>query len=538
MEKYKLETKQAIKDFIDDFNGIFPGLISEEELLRRINQNMDKDIIFDATLGENIAGQYKNKQILISKDVVDVRKVLFHEFIHVITECDFVRGFEYHNFIEGLTTLAEEAYVKYKKIDMKCRRHVNGYIPTFVRQLNFIKNNKLLEMFLTNPSEIYKVLHPEVLKFDCHVGHSDKDYRSYFNRIARKNEGIVHMANSGCTDDIINGSIGDLESDVVKQYHVSVHIKECKFDSKKFLDLYKMQLQPNLSDYLEVLILLRREGSITDKDILECGKLGLFYLLNNSDEFDLSKLNIDEDDLDESELNFLASKLFGFYDIVYNHGDILESYDDGDFESFLDKLFEEEGEYIDRLPIYRDLVKEVIRGNLDLEKVYNSRIRRSEFPKGTSRTADYLLDKPKKGIDLLHALLCGGLKGIPTYVLESDEGIDLVYNNDMFYYPMDIVTIEEIIRNSGISNSDNLINILKNFSEQEILVCSEFDCDLEYFHEFPFKIYLFDGAFLTRVVLRDKVESIECLFKQVGFMEDGRNLFEKNTKDKFKLKRD
>ena len=534
MDRYNLETKQAIKDFIEDFMGIFPGLLSEEELLRRITSNMHKNIVFDATLGENIAGQYKENQVFVSKDTKDVRKVLFHEFIHVITDCLFVREFEYHNFIEGLTTLAEEKYVEYKKIDMKRRRHVNGYIPTFVRQINFVKNNRLLEMFLTNPSDIYKLFHPEVMKFDCPVGHSDKDHKVFFGRLARKNESIVHMARAGCTDDIINGNIADLESDIVTQYHVSVHIGEEKFNSKKFLDLYKMQLQPNLSTYLDVLKLLRREGSICDQDILDCGKLGLFYLLNDSKKFDVSEMDIDVDDLDDSELNWVASKMFGFYDLVYNHSDILGDYEGDDVETFLDLLFEEEREYEDRLPIYRDLAKEVIRGNLDLEKVKDSRIRRSELSKGTSRTSDYLLDKPKNAADLLQMVL--GTNYSPTYILESDNGIDLVYNNDLFYYPMDIVSIEEIINKSEVSNKEALINIVRGFSEQQMLVCSEFDCDLEYFGEYPFKIYLFDGAFLTRVGLENKEKSIECNFKQISFMEDGRKLFEVDVKEKFKGK--
>ena len=534
MDKYNLETRNAINDFIEDFMGIFPGLLSKEELLRRITSNMHKNIDFKATLGENIAGQYKDNQVLVSKDTVDVRKVLFHEFIHVITDCLYVREFEYHNFIEGLTTLAEEKYVEYKKIDMKKRRHVNGYIPTFVRQINFVKDNRLLEMFLTNPSDIYKLFHPEVMKFDCPVGHTDKDYKVFFGRLARKNESIVHMARAGCTDDIINGNISDLESDILKQYHISVHIGETKFDSKKFLELYKMQLQPNLGDYLEVLILLRREGTISDQDILDCGKIGLFYLLNESKDFNVLDLNIDVEELDDSELNWVAGKLFGFYDIIYNHSDFLDEFNGDNVDDFLDRLFEEEAEFQERLPIYRDLVKEVLRGNLDLENVKNSRIRRSELSKGTSRTSDYLLDKPKNAADLLQMVL--GTNYSPTYILESDNGIDLVYNNDLFYYPMDIVSIEEIINKSDVSNKEALINIVRGFSEQQMLVCSEFDCDLEYFGEYPFKIYLFDGAFLTRVGLENKEKSIECNFKQISFMEDGRKLFEVDVKEKFKGK--
>lgn len=535
MDKYNLETREAIKNFIDDFMGIFPGLLSEEELLRRITSNMHKNIDFKATLGENIAGQYKDNQVLVSKDTIDVRKVLFHEFIHVITDCLYVREFEYHNFIEGLTTLAEEKYVEYKKIDMKKRRHVNGYIPTFVRQINFVKDNRLLEMFLTNPSDIYKLFHPEVMKFDCPVGHSDKDYRVFFNRIARKNESIVHMARAGCTDDIINGNISDLESDILKQYHISVHIGETKFDSKKFLELYKMQLQPNLGDYLEVLILLRREGTISDQDILDCGKIGLFYLLNESKDFNILDLNIDVEELDDSELNWVAGKLFGFYDIIYNHSDFLDEFNGDNVDDFLDRLFEEEAEFQERLPIYRDLVKEVLRGNLDLENVKNSRIRRSGYSKETSRTADYLLDKPKSAADLLKMVL-GGIDVIPTYVLESDDGIDLVYNNDMFYYPLDIVTIMGIMDVYKFRNKEYLMNVFRNFSDQQILVCSEFDCDLEYFDEYPFKIYLFDGAILTRVGFENKDESIECKFKEVEFMEDGRSLFTRDLKDKLIVK--
>ena len=535
MDKYNLETRNAINDFIEDFMGIFPGLLSKEELIRRITSNMHKNIDFSAILGENIAGQYRDNQVLVSKDTVDVRKVLFHEFIHVITDCLYVREFEYHNFIEGLTTLAEEKYVEYKKIDMKKRRHVNGYIPTFVRQINFVKDNRLLEMFLTNPSDIYKLFHPEVMKFDCPVGHTDKDYKVFFGRLARKNESIVHMARAGCTDDIINGNISDLESDILKQYHISVHIGETKFDSKKFLELYKMQLQPNLGDYLEVLMLLRREGTISDQDILDCGKIGLFYLLNESKEFNILDLNIDAEELDDSELNWVASKIFGFYDIMYNHSEFLDEFNGDNIDEFLDRLFEEEAEFREKLPIYRDLVKEVIRGNIDLENVKNSRLRRSGYSKETSRTADYLLDKPKGAADLLKMVL-GGMNAIPTYVLESEDGIDLVYNNDMFYYPLDIVTIEGIIDVYKFRNKEALINIFKKLSEHQLLVCSEFDCDLEYFDDYPFKIYLFDGANLTRVCFENKIDSVECKFKQVEFMEDGRSLFTGDLKDKLIVK--
>ena len=106
----------------------------------------------------------------------------------------------------------------------------------------------------------------------------------------------------------------------------------------------------------------------------------------------------------------------------------------------------------------------------------------------------------------------------------------------MFYYPLDIVTIMGIMDVYKFRNKESLMNVFRNFSDQQILVCSEFDCDLEYFDEYPFKIYLFDGAFLTRVGLENKEKSIECNFKQISFMEDGRKLFEVDVKEKFKGK--
>ncbi len=538
MEKYNLETISAINDFIEDFIGVFPGLLSEEELRRRINANMTKNIEFGVDLGERISGQYKDSQVLVSKNADNVRKVLFHEFIHVITHCTFTETFKYHNFIEGLTTLAEEMYVKYKNIDMKDRKHVNGYIPTFVRELNFVKEGKFLETFLVNPSEIYKLFHPEVMKFDCPIGHEDKDYVTYFERMARKNESIVHMAKAGCTDDIINTNISDLESDILKQYHISVHIGEVKFSSRKFVELYNMQLQPNLGEYLEVLRLLRRENTISDEDVLGCGKLGLFYLVNEFQSFDFKHLEIEVDELSENELNWIASKIFGFYDIVYNHSDIIGDLGllDGE-EVDIDKIFEEQGAYEERLPIYRDLVKEVLRGNLNLDRVKDSKIKRTKYAKETSHTADYLLDKPKSAENKLLEMIFGGPANYkPTYTLESDNGVDLVYDTELFYYPIDIVTLEEIVRSSGISNMKQLLTIINGFSEQQILVCSEFKFDLEYFEDYPFKMYLFDGAILSRVGLESKGENVDINFKQVSFVEEGRSLFEKGEKDKFLVK--
>ena len=138
LSKYDERTQVAIKEFVSDFLNIFPGLLTEEELLRRINDNLET-IVFEADLDNNISGRYVDRKILINKKIVDKSQTLFHEFIHVITYGKSLKNLKHKNFIEGLTTLAEEKYVKFKKIKLpRAKRNVNAYVPTFVSQFNFI----------------------------------------------------------------------------------------------------------------------------------------------------------------------------------------------------------------------------------------------------------------------------------------------------------------------------------------------------------------------------------------------------------------
>ena len=46
LEKYSQETQQTINQFIEDFQNIFPNKLSDEEIINRINTNLESDIIF------------------------------------------------------------------------------------------------------------------------------------------------------------------------------------------------------------------------------------------------------------------------------------------------------------------------------------------------------------------------------------------------------------------------------------------------------------------------------------------------------------
>ena len=127
LNKYDERTTKAIWEFIEDFQAIFPGLLSKEELIMRINTNL-KSINFEADLDDKTLGRYVNNNILINKKVFEKGQTLFHEFIHVITDGAFLQNKDYKNFIEGMTTLAEEKYMQYKEIKKpKYRRNINFY---------------------------------------------------------------------------------------------------------------------------------------------------------------------------------------------------------------------------------------------------------------------------------------------------------------------------------------------------------------------------------------------------------------------------
>ena len=86
---YNKETCVAVREFIKDFQAIFPGLLSEEELINRITKYMKHNIDFNADLDERVMGEYTKNQVFIGKNVKEKGQVLFHEMIHVITDGEF-----------------------------------------------------------------------------------------------------------------------------------------------------------------------------------------------------------------------------------------------------------------------------------------------------------------------------------------------------------------------------------------------------------------------------------------------------------------
>ena len=83
-KKFNDVTMEFLTTAVNDVLELYGEYISEDVIIERIKQNLDKDIEFERNLGKNIAGSYNfgEKNIKIKKKSIDEeRQVFFHEFL-------------------------------------------------------------------------------------------------------------------------------------------------------------------------------------------------------------------------------------------------------------------------------------------------------------------------------------------------------------------------------------------------------------------------------------------------------------------------
>lgn len=87
-KKFNDVTMEFLTIAVNDVLKLYGEYISEDVIIERIKQNLDKDIEFERNLGKNIAGSYNfgEKNIKIKKKSIDEeRQVFFHEFLHCVS---------------------------------------------------------------------------------------------------------------------------------------------------------------------------------------------------------------------------------------------------------------------------------------------------------------------------------------------------------------------------------------------------------------------------------------------------------------------
>ena len=96
-KNFNVETLELIENFIKEFDGLFGKYVSKEELIKRIKENLNENIIFTTFEKGQVLGRYNSKQkkISIAQNISGekLKSVFFHEMIHCITNHEDYIGF-------------------------------------------------------------------------------------------------------------------------------------------------------------------------------------------------------------------------------------------------------------------------------------------------------------------------------------------------------------------------------------------------------------------------------------------------------------
>ena len=87
-KKFNDVTMEFLTTAVNDVLKLYGEYISEDVIIERIKQNLEKNIEFERNLEKNIAGSYNfgEKNIKIKKKSIDEeRQVFFHEFLHCVS---------------------------------------------------------------------------------------------------------------------------------------------------------------------------------------------------------------------------------------------------------------------------------------------------------------------------------------------------------------------------------------------------------------------------------------------------------------------
>ena len=179
--KYNEETLQIFDQFAKDFIKLYPDLLSYDEIIIRLKANIKEDILFTDEMRNGISGYFNpiEHKVAIKKGMkeLETKAVIFHELIHSLVESN---PFEFHDdsylfdesysedetdyyqeeygavvssfMTESITTIIQEDYEK--TILGLNRRRVNGYIPTYARQLRAIFGNEIINEYIGKYKDI------------------------------------------------------------------------------------------------------------------------------------------------------------------------------------------------------------------------------------------------------------------------------------------------------------------------------------------------------------------------------------------------
>ena len=281
---YSEETIKIFNNYVRDFQTLYPGVLSDEEILNRLKANIKHDVVFeDLSYYKNPpmgVFDHKTHKVTINSKYYDsledkrrINAVLFHELTHALVlnnpyDPEY-RGefYEDGNFItEAIDTIMEEDYMK-KILGIEVTR-VNNYIPTYAHELRVVFGDRLISDYVKNFRHIDSL-------FDI----GDK-YTTCASDLIPMLDDIYYGVKRGDKDvDVFyTNKVSELAIAIILDYNLSKSDLTEKEKLDKIIELASTQLRPDFNYFQTIIKKHVKDMSLIEND--ESAKL-LYYKNND-----------------------------------------------------------------------------------------------------------------------------------------------------------------------------------------------------------------------------------------------------------------
>lgn len=162
-------TLKYINNFIEEFDSLFGSYIPKEELIKRINKNLDHNFEY-ADLENGWRGTHnpEDKRIQLSNTIKteeELKTIIFHEMIHCITSRDGVSGFECKYVSEDLEEKIytahglTEGFTQYVTQIRNAKYKAYPILTEQVKNLvDILGEKEFLDIAFNSPNDLYKLM--------------------------------------------------------------------------------------------------------------------------------------------------------------------------------------------------------------------------------------------------------------------------------------------------------------------------------------------------------------------------------------------
>lgn len=354
--EYDDKTLMAFEQYVKDFQLLYPGILTDEEIMNRLKANIKHNIV-EADSLEEYSGHEKGGVFLPERHMVAIysgyseklkREVLFHELTHSLVSRNPYDNFnhEYYeddNFmIESIVTIMEEDFRE--KIYNEKPRRVNNYIPNYARALRAIFGRDLIESYIKRFKNIENL-------FAICEGNTGYELSFIGTDVIGEIDSIYYNVKKGIGDSNVEYQSANVElklAHTMDMYFTNTNLPDV-VKLRRIEQLVANELSPNFDVFRNII-----EKHIKDKSLIkDYGIANFIYYAPTLSDYERNHTNWDVNTtVSQTSLretvkkyeDFLAKKMFNIN--IYEVDEItnLPSYDE---ESYL--------EYIENKDLYRGL---------------------------------------------------------------------------------------------------------------------------------------------------------------------------------------